>query len=117
MPIDSLKNASPMAVSTTGAVILCHSGRNKKASPAGAPGSVRLKPHSSSSSANSSGISFLVSASIPLVTPNSKMPPMNASTAHCHSSDCTGSPVRASNAAWVAAGSRVNRLPPSALAT
>ena len=117
MPIDSLKNASPIAINATSAVILEKSGANRKASPCAAPGSIRLRTPSTSSRMNSTGINFLVTASMPLATPSSRMPPMNSSTPHCHSSDCSGSDTSAPNAAEVCAGSLLRMSPPMALNT
>ena len=117
MPMESLKNASPIAVSTTEAVILPKSGLNKNASPSAALSSDKLKAHSSSKSKNKIGISFLVMASMPFVTPISKMEPMNASTPHCHNTDCSGSLMSAAKAASVTWRSLLNMEPRSALTT
>ncbi|MNG33080.1 hypothetical protein D3C84_1192430 [compost metagenome] len=54
---------------------------------------------------------------MPLATPSNRMPPMNSSTPHCHSSDCSGSDTSAPNAAEVCAGSLLRMSPPMALNT
>ena len=105
-----------MAVSTTDAVSLEKSGRNRNARPSPALSSDRLTAQSSSSSRNSSGMSFLAIASMPLVTPSIKMPPINSSTPHCHSSDCTGLLISEAKAASVTSLSLLRMEPSMALA-
>jgi len=61
----------------------------------------------------SSGINRLVTASIPLETPISKIPPIRASTSHCQSRLCKGSVMSELKAAPVTAGS-VERISPLA---
>ncbi|MNH30617.1 hypothetical protein D3C79_909230 [compost metagenome] len=113
MPMESLKKASPMAVSTTPAVTLEKSGENRKFSPSLAPGRVRLRMPITSSRMKSTGISRLVTASIPFDTPISNMPPISASTSHCQSRLCKGSVMSELKAAPVTAGS-VERISPLA---
>src|SRR5271157_1726800 len=105
IPMDNLKKARPMAVSTTVQVSLEKSGLNKKARPCPAPGRLRLRMQISSSSPNSTGIKTLVVFSIPLDTPRIIINAIRASTIHCQMSDWDGLLTNWVNASEVVFGS------------
>ena len=87
IPTDNLKNERPIAVRTVAHVTFEKSGLNKKLNPSPAPGSVTLRMHTRIRIAKSSGISVLVTLSIPLETPFIMIAPTIARTAHCQNRD------------------------------
>ena len=107
IPIESLKNDRPSAVSRTAGVIFERSGAKRKARPSAAAGRVRLRTQRTSSRMKSSGISLRVTASIPLETPSMMMLPVTPRTTHCQSREEKGSEISAPKALPATFGSVV----------
>ena len=113
MPMESLKKASPMAVSTTPAVTLEKSGENRKFSPRSPwQGQTANADHQQQDEENRH--QPLGDGLIPSGHPYQQYASHQASTSHCHSRLCKGSVMSELKAAPVTAGSveRIRRWPP-----
>ena len=114
-PMDILKKASPIAMSTTEPSIREKSGMNRNFRPSIALGKVRLRIQTTTSRMNKSGIRMRVAFSMPPDAPRRMTEAVSPSTSHCQNSDFHGQASRDEKASLATAGSCVCTLPVRAL--